>query len=108
MFEPRKTWSYDPAFETMSMGRRSISPVSGTACIQWTAAWGGIGSAKVASFLQAAATRAIGTTQRSENRSRVIATLTREGLMEFIGRSGAEDPGRYRRSPQAPADCATR
>jgi len=64
MFEPRNTASNKPASEMMSTGRMSISPVSGTAWTQWSAACGGNGSVKVGSFLQPTASAS---TQQREN-----------------------------------------
>src|SRR6267378_4647258 len=72
MFEPRKFAAYNPAFDTISMMRMSSGIVSGTACTQWIAAFGGIGSVNVASRLQAADVSARTDTRTAEDRITII------------------------------------
>src|SRR5437899_7139552 len=79
----RKSASMKLAFVVISTIRTSSCIVSEMALSQVMDAYRGSGSVKVASFLQPNATA---TTQQANKRIRVIATLTRERVIGFIGR----------------------
>src|ERR1041385_8378026 len=72
MFAPRKFASNNPAFDTMSTTRMSSCIVSGTACTQWIAAFGGMGSVKVASCRQPTITSARTDTSTAEDRNAIM------------------------------------
>src|SRR5712691_6101371 len=95
----RKSASMKLAFVVISTIRTSSCMVSEMALSQVMDAYRGSGSVKVASFLQPSA-RA--TTQQANERTRVIATLTRERLMGIIGRSDPVESYRYCHSRQTP------
>src|SRR5229473_4754886 len=87
MFAPRKFAAYKPAFDTISMTRMSSCIVSGTASTQWIAAFGGIGSVKVASRLQAADVRARTDTRTAEDRIAIIVGSPSGRVVDVTGPS---------------------